>query len=439
MAGHRAKKGSNDFDTFYQAGRSVLTGEGIYYSGEYYEDRGKTSPFLYPPAAACFFALLAWMPLKLAAFIWNALNLLFLGLITKLILSLTQTDASQLKRAWSGIPSILKWVLSGWGAVLILDNLTMAQINIWVLFLSLASFRVWQKKHFFRGGALLGAAVMMKVTPLLFVPYFLIRKQWKFLAGFLVGILLLTLGLPSLLFGWEQNRIYHQQFLGRTLKPSLISWTAKFKKEPDHPFKKSAEDFAYARLSNCFADKNQSLEASLTRLFLKERRQYESEPYVLASVKKYHALPILGGGISRDSLFFVIRLLQGLLFLTLLLAWFQNRSSSQPLNVSTDWALGFLSLTLLSPALRSQQYIVWALPLFLAARYLSDPNRSFPKSSWIQSLLLTSFACFLLQASLYGRAGGMGTWANGVLWILFVSFYLKPPREMRARPHVDIS
>lgn len=37
MTIRRAVKGSNDFDTFYQSGKAVLLGQGIYYSGEYYK------------------------------------------------------------------------------------------------------------------------------------------------------------------------------------------------------------------------------------------------------------------------------------------------------------------------------------------------------------------------------------------------------------------
>src|SRR5687768_1546883 len=74
VAARRAVKGSNDFDTFYAGGKAVITGEGVYYSGEHYETT-EESPFLYPPFAACFFALFAWLPLPLAAFLWNALSI----------------------------------------------------------------------------------------------------------------------------------------------------------------------------------------------------------------------------------------------------------------------------------------------------------------------------------------------------------------------------
>ena len=59
VAVRRAKRGSNDFDTFYLAGQKVLRGEGVYYTGEYYENREGRGPFLYSPAAACLFWLRA--------------------------------------------------------------------------------------------------------------------------------------------------------------------------------------------------------------------------------------------------------------------------------------------------------------------------------------------------------------------------------------------
>jgi alpha-1,2-mannosyltransferase len=56
-------------------------------------------------------------------------------------------------------------------------------------------------------GVVLGLAIACKVTPALFVPYFVWKRSWKALAGCVLGLaLFLWPGfVPALLMGWQRN------------------------------------------------------------------------------------------------------------------------------------------------------------------------------------------------------------------------------------------
>jgi len=55
------------------------------------------------------------------------------------------------------------------------------------------------------GGAMLGLAVCVKVTPVIFLAYLLWRRRWTAAGGMVGGIAAGLLLIPALFFGWDQN------------------------------------------------------------------------------------------------------------------------------------------------------------------------------------------------------------------------------------------
>lgn len=431
ITAHRAHSGSNDYDTFYEAGRAVLTGEGIYYKGEYHEQGSKTGPFLYPPFAAIFFALFSWMPLSISAFTWS------LGLVSAFaacfLWSLGQVNVRlhQVKELWAQAHLIDKLIFPLFAFVLLLDNLTMAQFNLAVLAVCMAGLTLWRFDSKFFAGIVIAFAALMKVTPALFLIYFLMKRQWRVLGGALIGLIIGSIILPTLIFGLENNRIYHRQFLGRTVKPMIISIQAKFSApEEDHPLKKSAEEIEHVRLTSQLTKKNQSLSAAMSRLLLKNRNEFAfSDAAPIHAAKKYKKLPVLFGGINKKYLGAVIRGVQILLLLILIWIWSRRSRNPHPLKIPIETASVFLSMTLLSPLARSHQFVIWLLPLTIAfcfnhgallkkgCTYMLDK----PNIAFLTYGVRAAFLFYILQAIPYGKAAGMGCWANVVLWISYIT------------------
>lgn len=405
----RTIKTSNDFDTFYRAGEAALKKEGLYYTGEYYGNTKNQGPFLYPPAAACFFALFALLPLPGAAFLWNALSISLFIFSIFLSSKILQVDIPRFIRGLGWQDKLLFSVL---GFAVLLDNLAMAQVNILVFTLTLLALFFWIRAKDLQAGLWLALAVFIKLTPALFLLFFLLTKRWKVLAGFLAGAVLLTLILPSAVFGLEKNRLYHRQWLGRTLKPQLIHWVSSLKNEPQHPDKKNAEILEKDRLTTLLIDKNQSLSATLTRLFLKDRPRYGYEPQPIYAARRYEKMPVLIP-LPQTGLTLAVSLAQASILFVLILATLKARPALEAV------PLYFLGMTLLAPLARSHQYINWVF-VYLGIFGLWKPNEN-AGSSWGSSFIFNAARgaaiLYFLQAVPYGKAAGMGTWANLVLFM----------------------
>ena len=54
-------------------------------------------------------------------------------------------------------------------------------------------------------GVLVALAAAIKVTPLVFLPYFLLRRRWRVAAATVLGLAIWFLLVPGLAFGWAQN------------------------------------------------------------------------------------------------------------------------------------------------------------------------------------------------------------------------------------------
>lgn len=195
----------NDFEVYYYGGTRVLqTGEtGV---NELYAPRDGL-PFTYPPFAALLFALLA----TLSA---GASGLIF---ITTALVGAAVVSAWLVRhyfgfRGWR--EAFADWrfrtlALASTAAILLLgpwrDTFDFGQINIILMGLILADFALYGKSRAgeirWPAGLLIGLAAGIKLTPLAFGLYFLVRRDFKALgwmaAGFFGSIALSWAVLPT--------------------------------------------------------------------------------------------------------------------------------------------------------------------------------------------------------------------------------------------------
>jgi alpha-1,2-mannosyltransferase len=89
----------------------------------------------------------------------------------------------------------------------IMSDLQHGNVNLFILFLVVAALTAYRRRLDVTAGIALGLAIACKVTPALFVPYFLWKRSWKALAGCAAGLaLFLWPGLvPAAFMGWEGN------------------------------------------------------------------------------------------------------------------------------------------------------------------------------------------------------------------------------------------
>jgi alpha-1,2-mannosyltransferase len=88
---------------------------------------------------------------------------------------------------------------------MIMSDLNHGNINLFILFLIVAALYAFHRRRDGVAGLVLALAISCKVTPALFVPYFIWKRAWKTLVACAAGLLLFLYFVPSLALGWQQN------------------------------------------------------------------------------------------------------------------------------------------------------------------------------------------------------------------------------------------
>lgn len=178
------------------------------------EDISKAYQYPNPPVMSVLLLPLARLPSVTMAITWYLAKCVMALVV--MAWSLRLVDPGR-KLPW--------WIL---GAIVlvalrpIVGDLQHGNVNLFVFFIVMSGLMLVACQMPVLGGIFIALAACCKVTPLLFVPYFAWKRDWKFLAGWAAGMLLfLWPGLvPSLVLGFEENQ------------RNLISWY----REMVHPF-----------------------------------------------------------------------------------------------------------------------------------------------------------------------------------------------------------
>ncbi|MET4621366.1 alpha-1,2-mannosyltransferase [Arthrobacter sp. 2762] len=198
----------NDFEVYFYGGGKVLQG------GDLYAVRDGL-PFTYPPFAALLFAGLAAM-----GFFASSMVFIIAALAGAAVVAAWLARHYFGLKAWRSAFADYRFrttALVGTGAILLLgpwrDTFVFGQINIILMGVILADFALYGKARAglirWPAGLLIGLAAGVKLTPLAFGLYFLVRRDFKALArmaaGFFGSIALAWVLLPqaSLAF-WTQ-------------------------------------------------------------------------------------------------------------------------------------------------------------------------------------------------------------------------------------------
>jgi hypothetical protein len=180
----------NDFAVFWQAGRNFATGHPLYH--DYISG---ARPLKYPPFAALVFVPLGLFPLQVAGALFSLLNLaLWVAAVYLTRRIVAQTFPDRTSSLW---PILLGVVLS---AQFFLDNLHHAQMNEVIFVLVLLGIDAYLRGRDVRAAAYIVAATAIKITPIFFVAWLVIRGRAR--AALAVPVIALAcILLPMLLRG----------------------------------------------------------------------------------------------------------------------------------------------------------------------------------------------------------------------------------------------
>lgn len=208
----------HDFHVFWQAGRNFNAGDALYHG---YLPGARE--FKYPPFAALVFQPLGLLPLSIAAVLFSLLNLA----LWVVAIFLTRDIVAQTSKGRDSIsvPVALAGVLT---AQFFLDNFHHVQMNEVILVLILLGIRAYLRERDLAAAAYVVAATSIKVSPIFFVAWLLIRGRRRAalsvlpLAAACVLVPLLVRGPAT---GAGDLREYYESFLAGHQHAEVRSYT----------------------------------------------------------------------------------------------------------------------------------------------------------------------------------------------------------------------
>ena len=191
-----------DIDVYRLGGRAWLDGQPLYSADtSFHTQAGIDLPFTYPPLSAIAFAPFALLSLPAAGLAITATTLVLLVVSTVIVLTRLDVGADLPRRCWLALGIVAP-------AVLFLEpirsNFDFGQINVVLMTLVLADAA--PRRTPWPRGLLLGLAIALKLTPAVFLVYFVLRRDWRSVATAAISFVGATL--LGFLLAWQDSIQY---------------------------------------------------------------------------------------------------------------------------------------------------------------------------------------------------------------------------------------
>jgi hypothetical protein len=209
LYGHKAAGNASAILRWRDLIQSVVRGENVY------NEWTKEGSFPYPPIAGMLLWPITQLPAIYSALFWFCLKLAMAAAAIAWSIQLVR----QRHERFLPTQVILLLILTSRP---ILSDLQHGNINILILFVCMAGLIAFRNRRDWLAGTLIGLAAAIKVTPLLFVPYFAIKRQWNIVGASLCSFLALLFLVPSLVIGFGQNLWLVRSWSGAMIEPYVL-------------------------------------------------------------------------------------------------------------------------------------------------------------------------------------------------------------------------
>jgi alpha-1,2-mannosyltransferase len=170
-----------DIDVYRMGGQAWLDGHPLYSPDvKFHTPIGLNLPFTYPPLAAVIFAPFAWLGMPAASITITLITLALL--LVSLMIVLTRMDVWETSRLVPGPAWLRRWWLTAlivaWATLYwepIEANFAFGQINVVLMTLVIAE--CVPRRTPWPRGLLLGLGIVLKLTPAVFLLYFLLNRD----------------------------------------------------------------------------------------------------------------------------------------------------------------------------------------------------------------------------------------------------------------------
>lgn len=336
---HAVWRNQPDFEYFYKGGRALLE-HGSLDNGYDRLANGAMIPRgrldWYLPFVPRVMTLLAWMPAWIAGVVWLAANLAALAaLLVLLVRRFTRFAPPYQPLALFAVVLCLPlaWY---W-------EFRLNQIDTLTLLLLVSSYLLWERGRHGVAGFWLGLAVLLKLTPVLLILWFALKRQFRTVA---VALLTVALAGPA-----ADVIALHPHYMAECYD----GWATAAMHDASH--------MALVRAEREMDWRNQGLGAVLARWLTHTnwRTQYDNEPRATDDPDAAYFNPVdlpraVIGGLATA-------MLVGLI---LVLAWLARVPAGKLSHraLRSEWALCLLLILLAMPVLR-RYHMVMALPAVL--------------------------------------------------------------------------
>lgn len=362
-----------DLTVCLAAGRAVLDGADIY---EAQNIRGWY--YIYPPPFAILMVPFALLPVFWASLIWYILSVILIAGAVRFCVRMVR-DAYRYDgdTFWLYVvpPFLVIWLLTS-----ALQHGQTTPVLLWLVIAGLA-YQARGRELF--GGACPAGAILLKVTPVLLLAYFVWRKRWRFVAATVAAMAVGALVLPAAVYGWHGNLAHWHKWISRVAAPATQS-------ESDRESAALYETLLNPNMSN-----NQSLQTVLWRL--------------------------TGSPKARGVATGVLAVMAGVI---VCVGWRRREDNELIiLGAVIAWA------ALVPPVAWSHHFMVLLLPLtvlvFLAGHDPAPANRLL-----VRCALVVYAICFAAAAATPWRWRGMLCWGTMVLWAALIAVASRHARQL---------
>ncbi|MFL5329042.1 MAG: glycosyltransferase family 87 protein [Gemmataceae bacterium] len=168
-----------------------------------------------PPIMAIMLRPLAELPPLTGALLWFALKVGFTLAAFAFVFRLAEDDGVPFP-PWAKAVTVLLSLRP------VLGDLMHGNVNLFILFLVAGGLMLYRRRWDFTAGLLIALAIACKVTPALFLPYFVWKGAWRTVAGIFAGLGLFLFVVPGIVLGWSENWELLNSWVNQMVTPYLM-------------------------------------------------------------------------------------------------------------------------------------------------------------------------------------------------------------------------
>ncbi len=193
------QSGTSDFDDFWLTGRHFIE------TGQIVETYGVHN---YLPFFMLFMAPFCLLSIKVACVVFNLVALAGFAVSVRLIDGWWGSAGSS--RPLRIVAPLLMSIAYVWGTVV------MGQMALFTLTMLVVAWHAVETRRDALGGFWLALAISTKVYPVILVPWFILKRRWRLLAGMAVSLVAMNIVATGLVMGMRDSMSAYRDFWTRS-------------------------------------------------------------------------------------------------------------------------------------------------------------------------------------------------------------------------------